>query len=96
MESTTQDRPVVSQDIIKGLSDYYTHHRDPGRFLRAVLSNDLLQAHATADDYNERTLGTIVRACYNCLPPFCWGTSEKVERWLAQRNPEPEIERSSA
>lgn len=52
-----------------------------GDFLRAVLSNDLLEAVGRADYYNIRTLPAIAAYVYNELPSPCHGTPTKVREW---------------
>lgn len=72
------------------LSDYtvyairaYAFEREPGsHFIEAVMSNDLQEAFARADDINQRTMPQIVRLVYNHCPSDCWGSKEKYEAWL--------------
>lgn len=58
----------------------------PGGFLTAVLSNDLRGACARADDINRHELFAIVSWLYNNAPTPCWGSPERVEKWLQSRN----------
>ena len=51
--------------------------------MRAVLENNLTEALGRADDTNQRTIKEIVSFIYSCLPSNCWGSREKVEKWLA-------------
>ena len=53
----------------------------PGSFLEAVLSNNLRDAVARADDINRDALPDYVRFLYNHAPSFCWGSPEAVEEW---------------
>jgi hypothetical protein len=52
-----------------------------GRFLMAVLRNDLAGAVAQADEETMGAIPAIVAYCYNELPSTCWGTPERVCRW---------------
>ena len=52
--------------------------------MRAVLENNLTEALGRADDRNQRAIKEIVSFIYNCLPRNCWGSREKVEKWLAR------------
>jgi hypothetical protein len=69
--------------IIDTLERYVSDRCPTGGFLHAVLSNDLTQACAKADMHNQRRLHEIVSYIYNNLPSICWGSPEKVEKWLA-------------
>jgi hypothetical protein len=55
----------------------------PGHFLRAVLSNDLHDSFARADEQSSKAIGALVFFLYNDAPSPCWGTREKVEAWIA-------------
>ena len=55
----------------------------PGGFLVAVLSNDLADACARADDENAVTLAAIASYCRDSLPYGSWGSLEKVKAWDA-------------
>lgn len=68
---------------IKETLKRYVEDRCPtGGFLHAVLSNDLTEACARADMYNQVRLVEIVTYIYNDLPGNCWGSPEKVDKWL--------------
>lgn len=61
----------------------FVHKRIPPRdFLYAVLTNNLLEAFATADSANTAAMADIVGYCYNKIPASCWGSREKVAAWL--------------
>ncbi len=63
--------------------DRYAHDRVPtGSFLHAVLTNDLFEAIARADDNNAHCLYDICSYIYNELPSDCHGSVEKVKAWL--------------
>ena len=66
----------------EGIDRYAQHHIPTGSFLQAVLSNDLCGAMGQADDENRRDIFEIVSYCYNEIPSDCWGSPEKVQRWL--------------
>ena len=73
----------VPDHTLGGLHRYVNHRLPPGDFLRAVLENNLTEALGRADDTNQRTIKEIVSFIYSCLPSNCWGSREKVEKWLA-------------
>lgn len=58
---------------------------NPGRFLTAVICNDLLEAVSRADNENLANLPAYVDFFYNQAPRLCWGSKEKMERWIASR-----------
>ena len=70
------------EDIKETLDRYVNHQIPTGGFLQAVLENDLKEACARADDINRYRLFEIVQYCYNEIPSICWGTPEKVSKWL--------------
>jgi hypothetical protein len=73
----------IKPEIIESLRRYADHHVPTGGFLRAVLSNDLLEAVIKADDDNRTALVDIVGYCYEEIPHDCWGSPERVRAWLA-------------
>ncbi|MFW6015283.1 MAG: hypothetical protein ACOCRK_02530 [bacterium] len=68
---------------IKNSLDRYVNERVPvGGFLQAVLSNDLMGAMGKADEQNREALHSICSYVYNNIPLACWGSKEKVKKWL--------------
>jgi len=57
-----------------------------GEFLYSVLTNNLFESFAHADDINKVDLYDIVTFVYNELPGICWGSKEKVEKWLEKND----------
>lgn len=84
--------PEIYQDerlpehIRGGVESYIEHHRAVGHFLTAVLSNDLREACARADQINRYRLFDIVDWLYNEAPRACWGSPESVDAWLEKRH----------
>ena len=68
------------------LENYYINRWDPGGFVTAVLSNDLMSAAARADAHNARALVSICRFVQNRLPRECWGSYQAVAHWLLHGN----------
>jgi hypothetical protein len=71
--------------IVPTLDRYVLNHIPTGGFLEAVLSNDLKEACARADSQNRYLLFEIVSYLYNEVPSACWGSPEKVQKWLEAR-----------
>lgn len=68
---------------IRGAMQRYIESRiPPGSFSTAVLNNDLVGAFGYADTINRMQLYDIVSFLYNEAPSKCWGSPEKVKRWL--------------
>lgn len=61
----------------------YIEMRVPlGGFLNAVVENDLKEACARADEYNRNKIFEIVQWLWNEAPAECWGSPQRVSRWL--------------
>ncbi len=73
----------VPEGVREGLDLYINNHVPPGGFLTAVLKNSLMESFALADETNKQYLFKIVSFLYNEAPDVCWGSPEKVARWLA-------------
>jgi hypothetical protein len=81
----------VPRPLHAGLTEYIAARRPVGSFLTAVLSNDLQDAVSRGDPMNRRLLPEIVAFLVNYAPGTCWGTPERVARWLMDPSPVPEI-----
>ena len=64
----------------------------PGSFMRALLSNDLREIFARADELNGSEVRNYVMWLWNNAPAFCWGSPEAVDAWIA-RHAETELRR---
>lgn len=65
----------------EGMERYIEHGIEPGDFLLAVLSNDLIGAFGKADHINMVNVQNIARWLFNNAPPSCFGSPEAVARW---------------
>lgn len=59
-----------------------------GHFLRAMLSNDLMEAFARADMDNAAAMRDWIAFLYNYAPYACYGSPEKLARWYDAHHPE--------
>lgn len=66
------------------IQGYIDRGQPVGGFLTALLSNDLMEAFARADDQNIAAMKAWVKFLYNHAPNGCHGSSDKVVAW--QRN----------
>ena len=77
--------PDEIEPRFKNSIDLYVSHGVPtGAFLRAVLSNNLLEAIGRGDPMALQTLPHTVSYLYNKCPGICWGRLDKVAAWLAR------------
>ena len=70
-----------------GVERYIQHGIKPGKFLQAVMENNLVDALAQADLTNRQHLHAYSRLLYNCLPSrnaneTPWGSPESVAAWI--------------
>lgn len=70
------------ENIKESLKGYVEQGHQPGGFLIAVLSNDLVDSIGRADGYNIVALPSIVSYVYWKTPRACWGSREDVRAWL--------------
>lgn len=72
----------VPEQLHEGLVEYVAARRPVGHFLTAVLSNDLREACARADEICAPKIHRVVFFLYNYATAECWGSADKVQRWL--------------
>jgi len=72
----------IPEHIKESLDAYVSERRPMGDFLCAVLENNLCESFGRADEKNRLCLFEIVSYIYNELPAPCWGSPEKVTKWL--------------
>lgn len=81
------DYSYLPEHMREGARDYVEKGEKPGGFLRAVLSNDLVEAFGYADATNYASMHLWARWLFNEAPADCWGSPAKVKAWLAKFNP---------
>ncbi len=74
----------LSVYVIPGLANYICTGQRVGHFLTALLSNDLKETFARADDYNATHIREYMMFLYNDAPGGCWGSVEKFKGWQEQ------------
>lgn len=70
--------------MMSSVTDYIKHGAEPGRFLAAVICNDLKEAVAWADEENMRNLPAYAAYFYNKAPGLCWGSRERMLQWIQE------------
>jgi hypothetical protein len=73
---------TISEHMMAALRRYIDEKCPVGNFLTAVLSNNLSEAVARADEENLKNLPAFVGYLYNEAPSLCWGSPERVKEWL--------------
>ena len=76
---------LIPCHMVGGLRRYVEHGIEPGDFLIAVLSNNLMEALKRADDTNINRLPDYGMWLYNCAPRDCYGSPEAVAMWIAHK-----------
>lgn len=82
----------VPDHLLEGLIAWGKKQHPVGNFLTAVLSNDLWEAVARADDDSMRSLRHIVMFIHNELPNGCHGSKQIVAEWIKEISKEMEKE----
>ena len=72
----------IPSRMIAGIRRYVDERIPPGRFLTAIIQNNLSGAVGQADDENMKNIPAFVGYCYNKTPGACWGSKAKMKAWL--------------
>ena len=87
---------TLPEHMRQGAEDYIERGYKPGSFLRAVLSNNLVEAFGHADGINLAYMHDWVKWLYNEAPSSCWGSERRVADWIdacaARTAHEPDVE----
>ena len=76
------DWSIIPEHMHGAIRRYVMHGVPPGSFLTAVLSNDLKESYARADDDNAASMRGWVRFLYNFCPSHCHGAPDAVASWI--------------
>jgi hypothetical protein len=71
----------IPRYMYSGLINYANHGILPGKFLQAVICNNLSQAFAYADDTNLELLAVYVSFFHCEMPQISWGSELKMKDW---------------
>lgn len=72
----------IPEHMHSGVIQYVEHGVEPGGFLKAVLSNNLVDSFSKADGLNKNKIDKYITLLYNHIPADCWGSHEKVVSWM--------------
>lgn len=81
-------RHLVPDHMWGGVSRYFLQGIPGGSFMTALLSNNLMEAFACADDENAANMRRWCQFLYNHAPVGSYGSPERVGNWLRQFQPE--------
>ena len=71
-----------NQKMVPAIKRYVENRIEPGHFLPALLSNDLMGTFSRADETNGSLIREWVIWMWNDMPFHMVGSREKVEAWL--------------
>ena len=75
-------RQGMPKHMLETLEAYRDQGRPVGDFLRAVISNDLMEAAGRADIHNIQILHVYAAWLYNDCPSNLHGSAERYEQWI--------------
>ena len=75
----------IPERMMGAIIRYIENRIPPGGFLIAVITNNLQQAVARADEENMANIPAYVAYFYNEAPGNCWGSQEKYQDWLKEQ-----------
>ena len=90
------DYKTIRPDIREALDRYASNGIPTGDFLRAVLSDDLMEAVCRADDDNILTIHSICGYICNELPAGCHGSPEAYKAWIEKHKATREAKEAPA
>ena len=74
---------AIPERMMASLRAYVMEGRPVGNFLSALLSNNLMETFAYADDENIAAIKDYVKLVYNFLPGNSHGSADRVRNWIA-------------
>lgn len=86
----------IPSRMMGGIRRYVDEGVEPGDFLCAVIANDLKEAVGRADDENMANLPAFVDFFYNHAPSLCWGSSERMAKWIEAKHADRQAATSDA
>jgi hypothetical protein len=81
-ELIEQGKHLIPPYMWGGIERYMISRIPPGHFLTALLSNNLMEAFARADDLNQANMQRYCQFLYNYAPRGSYGSPAAVREWL--------------
>ena len=75
---------LIPEHMRSGVQRYIEFGIKPGSFLTSMIENDLRGAVENADAENAHALRGYVQFFYSYGPAECWGSPEKMKKWVVQ------------
>jgi hypothetical protein len=75
------DRCMIPEHMRPGILRWIEEGIKPGHFLYAIITNDLQETYARADDENIIRIHSYIMFFYNHTPVGCWGSKRNAEEW---------------
>jgi len=72
----------VPEHTCEALENYFFHGYEPGSFVVAVLTNDLVRACTSCDHVNREHIVDIVKWVMHKAPSGSWGSEQRVLNWI--------------
>lgn len=82
---------LIPAHLRDGMLRYLRDGIEPGHFLTAVLENNMMEAMGRADEMSRAGLYSICQYLYNHAPGSCYGSPERVQRWMRARQQEARL-----
>lgn len=77
---------TIPNDLLNELIAYGKQGKKPGQFVSAVISNQLMQAFARADEETQKAMPQIVKFICNQMPIGCYGSVNNFQEWKGVDN----------
>lgn len=73
---------LVPAHLQGGMLRWLVLGTEPGGFMRALLTNDLMRVYDRADELSRAAIGDLTVFLYNYAPSGSWGSSENFKSWV--------------
>ena len=74
--------PGISKWLLAEINNYVVKGELYSEFIHALLTNNLKESFARADDGNADNMKHIVWYLYREIPSDAWGNEEKINSWM--------------
>lgn len=71
--------------MMGAIQRYLERGTPPGHFLTAIITNNLFEAVARADDINQKNIPAYVAYFHNEVPSLAWGSPERMRAWVEKK-----------